>query len=172
MSEISPYRDALAELEAAIRGVRRAIEIDEGYSLAKSRFDAAVLAMAHMTPGSPPAGLSMQYFQKVNAERAAAWHEGGQDWSLADWGNAMAGECGEACNVIKKMRRIETGVLGNINEGGWQELRSQLGLELADTVTYAFLTATHLDIDLGAYVGLKFNKVSSKQGLPHKIVYR
>ena len=30
------------------------------------------------------------------------------DWTLADWSNAIAGETGEMCNLIKKIRRGDT----------------------------------------------------------------
>lgn len=47
----------------------------------------------------------------ANRARRARWHaHGGEKWSGADWGNAMGGEAGEAQNVIKKLRRLETGV--------------------------------------------------------------
>lgn len=76
---------------------------------------------------------------------------GCEDWTIADWGNAMAGECGEACNVVKKMRRgdnIDTSVLAH---------------ELADVVCYADRLAYVLGIDLGAAVREKFNIVSVRR---------
>lgn len=113
--------------------------------------------------------ITFEDFQRINAERAAEWHEKGEEWSLADWGNAMAGECGEACNVIKKIRRIETSVGGNMKGETAAGLHEDLGKELADTVTYAFLVASTRGIDLGAAITEKFNAVSEKQGLPQRI---
>jgi NTP pyrophosphatase (non-canonical NTP hydrolase) len=70
------------------------------------------------------------------------------------WGNAMAGECGEACNVVKK-----------IDRDGWsEELQSKLAKELADVVTYADLLAARFGIDLGKAVAMKFNEVSERVG--------
>lgn len=70
------------------------------------------------------------------------------------WGNAMAGECGEACNIIKKIDR----------DGDSPELHAALAKELADVVTYADLLAARFGIDLGKAVIDKFNEVSERRG--------
>lgn len=72
-------------------------------------------------------------------------------WSPTDWACAMAGECGEACNIVKKYRR------------GEDISAEALGDELADLVIYADLLAARLGIDLGAAVVRKFNAVSDKR---------
>lgn len=69
------------------------------------------------------------------------------------WGNAMAGECGEACNVIKKIDR----------DGMTPERLQALAKELADVVTYADLLAARFGIDLGEAIASKFNEVSKRQ---------
>jgi len=74
------------------------------------------------------------------------------DWTLGDWGNALAGETGEACNFIKKRRR------------GDSILASDIGKELADVVIYADIIATQLGLDLGDCVIQKFNEVSNRVG--------
>lgn len=73
-------------------------------------------------------------------------------WSPTDWATAMAGECGEACNLIKKLRR------------GEEVLPEVIGDELADMVIYADLLAQRLGIDLGEAVRAKFNAVSRRRG--------
>lgn len=75
-----------------------------------------------------------------------------EEWSLTDWACAMAGECGEACNLIKKFRRGET------------ITREMIGKELADMVIYADLLAARAGIDLGEAVRQKFNEVSERRG--------
>jgi len=70
------------------------------------------------------------------------------------WGNAMAGECGEACNVVKKIDR----------DGLTEERVAALAKELADVVTYADLLAARFGIDLGLAVAEKFNEVSERVG--------
>lgn len=115
----------------------------------------------HMT------AFSFSEFRSYNLGRARLWHPGfpnDDEWSGADWGNAMAGECGEACNVIKKLRRVETGLVG-VNTATVQDLAN----ELADLVTYADLVAAKYGIDLGQAVIKKFNEVSDREGIEVKI---
>ena len=80
------------------------------------------------------------------------------DWTLGDWGCALAGEVGELCNLIKKVRRNQ-----NIRV-------SHLAQELADVVIYADLLAAKLGIDLGEAVRLTFNNKSDELNLPVKFV--
>lgn len=55
--------------------------------------------------------MTFEKFSQVNLERCKAWHPGfpNDAWTGADWSNAMCGEAGEAANVVKKLRRQETG---------------------------------------------------------------
>jgi NTP pyrophosphatase (non-canonical NTP hydrolase) len=73
-------------------------------------------------------------------------------WSPTDWACAVAGEVGEACNLIKKLRRGEIVSLEDI------------GFELADAVISIDLLAARLDIDLGEAIREKFNIVSERRG--------
>jgi len=101
-------------------------------------------------------------------------------WNGAEWGNAMAGEFGEAakellsffeqtwvslkfmstiktCDTLKKMiRQLES-------DKDPDKLKKRLKKELADVVIYADLTAARFDIDLGEAVRDKFNEVSDKR---------
>src|SRR5260221_12858482 len=57
-------------------------------------------------------------------------------WSPADWATAMAGECGEACNQVKKLRRLDDAKqLANIPRERAGIINS-IGDELADLVIY------------------------------------
>jgi NTP pyrophosphatase (non-canonical NTP hydrolase) len=76
------------------------------------------------------------------------------DWSPTDWACAVAGECGEVCNEIKKLRR------------GKDVPMDVIGDELADTIIYADLLAARLGIDLSEAIVRKFNAVSKKRNLP------
>ncbi len=73
-------------------------------------------------------------------------------WSPTDWACAMAGECGEACNLVKKMRRGET------------VPDQEIAAELADLVIYADLLAARLGINLGEAIVRKFDAVSRRRG--------
>lgn len=53
--------------------------------------------------------LTFDDLRQANIDRQMYWG-GTENWTLADWSNAVAGEVGEACNVVKKLRRaLSTG---------------------------------------------------------------
>ena len=111
--------------------------------------------------------MHIRNLQAINAARAVEWHAPqNAPWTLGDWGNAMAGECGEACNVIKKIRRIECGLKPPDN---LEALREHLAEELADTLLYLLLVAEAADLDMQAAVRDKFNSVSGKEGFPQRL---
>jgi NTP pyrophosphatase (non-canonical NTP hydrolase) len=79
------------------------------------------------------------------------------EWTLADWSNAIAGETGEMCNLIKKIRRGD-----DIDP-------KEVGKELADIVIYADILASLLGLELSDCVVQKFNEVSDRVGSDVKI---
>ena len=96
-----------------------------------------------------------------------------QSWSPTDWGCAMGGECGEALNLIKKLRRA-TGptyaeTVDKIQNQTNAELIAAIGDEIADMVIYADLLATRLGLSLGDCVEKKFNETSDKVGSKYKL---
>jgi len=93
--------------------------------------------------------LSFGQLREANVRRNATAFRG-EDWTPTDWGNAIAGEVGEACNLLKKLRRGES------------VERSAIAHELADAVTYIDLLANMLGIDLGQAVAHKWNHVSRR----------
>lgn len=101
--------------------------------------------------------LTFDKLKFINARRCEDVYHPIEDWSPTDWGCAMAGEAGETCNKIKKLRRCDDIPLKEIGE------------ELADTVIYADLLATRLGLDLGKCVIDKFNKDSVKRGTGYKL---
>ena len=125
------------------------------------------------------ADLTFMLLSERNEARANRWHPGFPDqedpktaWTGGDWATAMAGECGEACNIVKKLRRIETGHGATTHAGKkheYDELHPMLAAELADLVIYADLLATRYGIDLGEAVRAKFNLVSKQRGYPERI---
>lgn len=83
--------------------------------------------------------------------------------SLSFRGNELAGEVGEACNIIKKIDREILGLVGSrANE-------SQLAEELADIVMCVDLIAMQMSIDLRSAIAAKFNKTSDERGLPTRL---
>lgn len=98
----------------------------------------------------------------ANIERAAEWQLG-QTLSLSFRGNELAGEVGEACNVLKKLERERLGIAGS------RATVDELLEELADVIICVDLIAMELGIDLEDAVRYKFNKTSDKVGLETKL---
>ena len=95
---------------------------------------------------------SFRMLRSANVARCEAAFHPLRSWSPTDWACAMAGECGEVCDQIKKLRR------------GDQPSKDAIASELADVIIYADLLAARLDIDLGEAVYEKFNEVSRRVG--------
>lgn len=103
----------------------------------------------------------LEYFdtlREANANRQKEWDTNG-NISITYRGNELAGEVGEACNVIKKLERERMGIKGS------RATVEQLAEELADVVICADLIAMHEGIDLNKAIAKKFNKTSENVGL-------
>lgn len=121
---------------------------------------------------SRPNALSFAGLRSANVRRCTRWHPGfpfDQQWTGADWSNAAAGEMGEACNVVKKIRRLETGCDPGPDDPPVSKLRAMLADEIADTITYLDLLGAYYGIDVAAAVVRKFNAVSVRQGFPERL---
>lgn len=115
-----------------------------------------------MSDASKHAPLTFGALRAANAARQELWCPD-QKPDLSFRGNELAGETGEACNVIKKLER---------ERRGWRGSRAtiqDLAEELADVVICADLVAHSAGIDLGAAVTFKFDKSSEKIGLPTRL---
>jgi NTP pyrophosphatase (non-canonical NTP hydrolase) len=105
-----------------------------------------------------------------NAQGEIAHPHGVDNWTIAEWTNALAGEAGEACNLSKKIRRGD--FMGTRLLGAYQDLVD----EIADVVVYADLCLQKISslsslnsqgtelITLGAAVRQKFNLKSEEIG--------
>ena len=80
------------------------------------------------------------------------------NWLITEWTNALAGEVGELCNIVKKTRR------GWDGDPNIEDLKQDIGYELADIIIYADIIVSKLGIDLGEAIREKFNIVSNKRG--------
>jgi len=98
----------------------------------------------------------------ANLARQAEWDTDGQI-TLSYRGNELAGEVGEACNIIKKLERERMGIAGS------RATLADLAEELADVIICADLIAMQLGIDLNRAVAEKFNKTSEKVGLTTRL---
>lgn len=108
--------------------------------------------------------LTFENLREANVKRCNQFHEI-NSWSPTDWACAMAGECGECCNDIKKLRRLQTSPEWNNEDSrDAKTIIERAGLELADVVIYADLLAARLGIDLAAVIQEKFNAKSREIG--------
>lgn len=108
--------------------------------------------------------LDFNQLRKANLERCVKGFKHSLDsWSVAEWGNAAAGECGEACNVAKKMLRFRDNVAGN-NKKTKEEYLPDLASEIAGTLIYLDLWAASQGISLEEAVRIEFNKKSKEIG--------
>ena len=87
--------------------------------------------------------------------------------TLADWACSLAGEAGEACNVIKKIHRVRDGI--QRDPVALDDLQYHLAEELADTLIYLFLLAERSGVNLEAAAVNKFNNVSEKYDFPDRL---
>lgn len=115
-----------------------------------------------------PQHASIPHVSIINFARALRWHPNGlQSWSMSDWAVALAGECGELCNVVKKLNRVRDGITGN-NASAF-ELHEQLHDEIADVYIYLDLFAHVAGVNLEDIVKRKFNATSEKFGFPERL---
>jgi len=101
--------------------------------------------------------------REANQSRQAEW-DPDASISLEYRGNELAGEVGEACNVIKKLARERLGIRGS------RDTVDHLAEELADVIICADLIAMAEGIDLTRAVADKFNATSEKVGLVTRMV--
>lgn len=94
--------------------------------------------------------------------RQVEWTNG-ENPSLTYRGNELAGETGEACNIIKKLERERLGWRGS------KATKEQLAEELADVIICVDLISQFYDFDLETIVRNKFNKTSEKYGFKTKL---
>ena len=118
--------------------------------------------------------LTFEELRAKNKTRMQRWHGTGPEWTIADWAVAFAGEAGELCNAVKKLKRVRGG-FANKNDDPTRQLDTEekalaaIAEELADTIIYADLLADHLGLDLGSAIAAKFNKTSDQYGFPEKL---
>lgn len=112
--------------------------------------------------------LVLSDISDANRERCDLWHGNSEPWIGSDWSNAMCGEAGEAANIVKKIRRNDSGLIWS-GAKATPVLINALAEEIADTILYADLLAYYYGIDTAEAIRYKFNKVSEKRGFPQRI---
>lgn len=92
--------------------------------------------------------------------RQKEW-DGNDQFSISYLGNALAGETGELCNIIKKIERDHLGL--NRRRGKKFDVNAAKKMaeeELGDIISYVFIIARKLGIDAEKAFIDKFNLVS------------
>lgn len=100
----------------------------------------------------------------ANVERSSQWHLGNEGFDAMFFAVATGGECGEALNVQKKLRRQELNAAGPTNIKPSRATLNDLADEMADTVIYMDLWAEKVGVDLWEAIVHKFNKKSDEMG--------
>lgn len=124
----------------------------------------------------------LQALRGANLRRVPDFNAGDLfDWSLAERGNELAGETGEACNELKKLLRADKAYDARMHEHGfsnealidWLRERNEriekAKTELADVIICVDLIAAQLGVDLEQIVRAKFNATSDKIGSKVKL---
>lgn len=106
--------------------------------------------------------MNLKTLREANVKRCEQVFHPLDSWSAAEWACAMAGEAGEACNAVKKLRRFDDGTNTAKDPKTKAECISAIACELADTIIYVDLLAARLGIDLGEAIREKFNLVSDR----------
>lgn len=152
--------DALSELARAWSVLQRIAVVDDDYPKYRHIYESALKAfLSACATNARYLGLSFDRLRAVNIQRCLYGFGHTLDsWSVAEWGNATAGECGEACNIAKKILRFQDGIAGN--KKSKEEYIVDLATEIAGTLIYLDLWAASQGIDLGDAVVKEFNKKS------------
>jgi NTP pyrophosphatase (non-canonical NTP hydrolase) len=105
----------------------------------------------------------LERLREANETRQKEW-DPSDLITMAYRGNELAGEVGEACNVIKKLERERLGIRGS------RSTKEHLAQELADAVICIDLIAMQCGISLAEAVQQTFNNTSEKYGLKTRIL--
>jgi len=106
--------------------------------------------------------LRLGELRKANVKRCEQAFHPLNAWSPTDWACAMAGEVGETCNLVKKLRRFDDATNTEKDPSSRDETVDLIGKEIADAIIYADLLAARLGIDLSQVIRSKFNEVSER----------
>lgn len=107
--------------------------------------------------------MDLSELRMANIDRDIEWTGFAPALPLSFRGNELAGEVGEACNVIKKLERTRLGLKGST------DTVEHLAEELADVVICVDLIAMQTGINLSRAVRDKFNATSEKVGLKTRL---
>lgn len=115
-----------------------------------------------------PYDLTFHRLASTNLSRCNRWHPL-ESWSLSDWAMATAGEFDEACNALKKVKRLDDGMQQKGDTRTREELVQAAALEIGDTAVYLDLLAQRLGVTLEECIKATFNRISVREGFPERL---
>ncbi len=123
--------------------------------------------------------LTFEQLRKANVDRCNDAFHDVDSWDINDWAVAMGGEVGEAVeafgkllsflNTAKKLKRLEDADSADYTPEKYDEMRWQLGIEIADWIIYGDLLLHRLQLKTESVIVKKFNEVSDKRGSEIKL---
>lgn len=154
--------------------------IEEDVSVSRNKPHIETICGCKLKPGeystcgdfSKSDALTFSDLAIANLHRALVWHKGGlEEWSIADWAVAMAGEAGEVCDAVKKLRRIQCSVESNNSRQpiNAEAAMSAIAQEIGDTAVYLDLLAQRCGLSLADCIRNTFNRISDREGLPQRL---
>lgn len=117
--------------------------------------------------------IDLARLSELTISRANRWHNGDlKEWSLLEWAAAMAGEAGEAVNLAKKVRRMETNARSKRDSLPLDQLKLKCAIEVVDTIIYAPIVIARMGLTVVNFERMvyeKFNQVSEEEGFPERL---
>lgn len=158
---VTPTLDLQHKLIEYAQGRDKPVSVTEGlHALLRDFIDDVPINEPEFDEKGPP--LTFETFHETNIQRCEDSFHTTKDWSLCDWATAITSELGEACNLIKKLRRGD-----DLNE---TETLDEVCRELADVVIYVDLLVYKATGEyLEDYIIEKFNEVSIRVGSELKL---
>lgn len=104
---------------------------------------------------------TLEQLENINVERAKIFPDYKYllEGNVLYFANAMAGECGEFCNMLKKMTRGD-----EFDRDGFTDITPYLICkELADIIIYAEFITSIYGYSLSTILREKFNEISLKK---------
>jgi NTP pyrophosphatase (non-canonical NTP hydrolase) len=101
--------------------------------------------------------MNLEELRRVSTKRRNEW-DPGERLTLLFYANELAGEVGEACNVVKNIVRENLGI------SGVRSTVDDLAEELADVVIVADILASMARVNLSKAIIAKFNSTSRARG--------
>ena len=98
--------------------------------------------------------MNISKFQEMNSKRNIFFEsKRGVQFDIFDWALAIAGESGELCNLLKKVKRKDFLI---------SDKKKEILQELADIITYCDLAMTNLEANTEEELIDKFKIVSKR----------